>query len=83
MHWLRTAVLAYCIDHVEEQEDGSFIFKLGQDEIHVDEKWFYITTDNMRVYLTEEEALQYLRRYLAWEQATIDRLIDLFLHHQA
>eukprot|EP00977_Amphora_coffeiformis_P010639 scaffold2509_cov169-Amphora_coffeaeformis.AAC.7 len=34
---------------------NSYMFDPSFDEIHIDEKWFYITEQNMRVYMTPNE----------------------------
>jgi hypothetical protein len=52
--------LLYALDRVEltTTEPGQpplYRFRAGYDEVHVDEKWFYITQINKRYYLTADE----------------------------
>ena len=46
----------YAAERVEELPDGSYVFRLPEDEFHVDEKWFYISEVTGRVYLSRREA---------------------------
>eukprot|EP00977_Amphora_coffeiformis_P001349 scaffold283_cov186-Amphora_coffeaeformis.AAC.7 len=45
----------YCAERIREDETGSFVYDGAYEEIHVDEKWFYITPQSQKVYLTLKE----------------------------
>ena len=46
--------LSFAADHVTEVNNKK-VFKPMYDEIHVDEKWFFISQESQRIYLTQRE----------------------------
>jgi hypothetical protein len=52
--------MMYAAERIEQANDGSYKYKLSNDEIHVDEKWFFITPKTQRLYLSEREAQESL-----------------------
>jgi hypothetical protein len=52
--------LMYAAERIEAMEDGTYKYKGAFDEIHVDEKWFFITPITQRLYLSEREARESL-----------------------
>jgi hypothetical protein len=52
--------LLYALDRVQLIPTGAglpprYVFRAGYDEVHIDEKWFYITQINKRFYLAHDE----------------------------
>jgi hypothetical protein len=52
--------LMHAAERIEAKEDGRYMYKSAFDEIHVDEKWFFITPITQRLYLSEREAMEAL-----------------------
>eukprot|EP00977_Amphora_coffeiformis_P017831 scaffold5966_cov121-Amphora_coffeaeformis.AAC.1 len=52
----KVAWLLYAADRVEKNEhDSCLLYKSAYDEVHVDEKWFDLTPQSQRFYVTEKE----------------------------
>eukprot|EP00977_Amphora_coffeiformis_P022948 scaffold11984_cov94-Amphora_coffeaeformis.AAC.1 len=47
--------VSYAINRLENGENGRKQFCAGDNEIHIDEKWFFITELQLRTYLTQRE----------------------------
>jgi len=47
--------LLYAVDRVESMENGTLVYNSGKDEVHIDEKWFDLTPEVSRVYITPFE----------------------------
>lgn len=47
--------IAYSADSVTTNSEGSLVYDPSFDVVHVDEKWFYLTQECKRVYLTVDE----------------------------
>jgi len=45
----------YAANEVERLPNGRWEFRAGEDVVHLDEKWFFLTEKNMRTYLGEDE----------------------------
>jgi hypothetical protein len=45
----------YAINQITEDENGKLYFKDGYNEIHMDEKWFYMFQKNKKYYVVDDE----------------------------
>jgi hypothetical protein len=53
----KTARLSYCLAKIDKSGSGLARFKNHYDEVHVDEKWFWITKDGKHYILAEGEEI--------------------------
>jgi hypothetical protein len=48
--------LSYAASHVKKSSSGKFMFLGRYDEVHLDEKWFFMCRKTQKVYISKEEA---------------------------
>ena len=47
--------LLYAVNEVERKLSGRWFFKAGYNDLYADEKWFFLSEENLRVYLAKGE----------------------------
>lgn len=45
----------YCADRIEKNAEGKYVYDGMYEEVHLDEKWFFITPVSERIYVTARE----------------------------
>lgn len=53
----KMARIAYCMDSVKRDPNGTLYYDPSYDVVHVDEKWFFLTEEGKQIYLAEGEKI--------------------------
>lgn len=48
--------MMYAAERLVQVPDGSYVYDMADDEMHADEKWFWVCPETRRVYLSQKEA---------------------------
>jgi len=47
--------LLYAVSRIKILENGNMVYDSGYDEVHIDEKWFDLTPEASKIYITKTE----------------------------